>query len=54
MKEYYSFQMAHGWNKGIVKECIRNVSPTIDKSIDFQHILLIEGIKNVKRYNASR
>lgn len=54
MKEYYSYQMAHGWNKGIVKECRSNVSPTIDKSIDFQHILLIEGIKNDKRDNASR
>lgn len=54
MKEYYSFQMAHGWNKGIVKKANGGVSPTIDKSIEFQHILLIEGIKNVKQDNRIR
>lgn len=54
MKEYYSFQEAHGWNKGIVKKSNLECCPTIDRSVDKQHILLIEGIKNDKRDNASR
>ena len=36
-RKYFTYQMPHGYNTGIVKS---KICPTIDRTIAFQHILL--------------